>query len=155
MIACKPAVLSQMRLDKTRVRFNLTVEIAFLYALSQQVTQRSQAERHRRFTQTVKDQFHHQKRHQRPFGVMQPEAILGFMRRILRFKMRRRIIGFLQVFKNCTRFREDQAVIFYYGRFPQRVDFLKRRRCQHGFLALIANNLIRHAEFFERPDHAL
>ena len=54
----KPAVLSEMRINKARMRFQLGIEIRFLHPLTQRLAQESDAWRHGRLAEAVENQLH-------------------------------------------------------------------------------------------------
>jgi uncharacterized sporulation protein YeaH/YhbH (DUF444 family) len=61
-----------------------------------------------------------------------------------------------QIFDDRTRFGDGQAVIGNHRRLAERMHRAQLGRRQHRFrIALVTLDLVRHAEFFEQPQHAL
>ena len=71
-LAREPGLSGQMLLDHLTMRHQLLIKPGLLHALAQRRARRTQQPGHRRLAEAAKDQLHHQQRHQRPFGVVQP-----------------------------------------------------------------------------------
>ena len=84
-----------------------------------------------------------------PIGVAQP------LRRIRRRDQAAVAIGGDDVFGDRAGLRDGVAVVGDDGRFAERMNGAQFLRRAHVRLALIADDLVGHAEFFEQPQHAL
>ncbi|MNL72134.1 hypothetical protein D3C87_1973950 [compost metagenome] len=71
-------------------------------------------------------------------------------------KLPLRIVGFLQIFNNGAGLCQRQIAIDNHWRLAERMDLFQLRRRQHGLrIALIALHLVRHSQFFQKPQDAL
>ena len=136
-------VLLELRIDQRGQR--LIGDLAH-----QRPQQRRRALRHQR-----EQQFQQQRRHRRAFGVMQPIGVAQPLRRFRRRDQPAFAIGVDDVFDDRAGFRDGVAVVGDDRRFAERMDRAQLGRRAHVGLALVADDLVGHAEFFQQPQHAL
>lgn len=111
--------------------------------------------RQRQEAKPVDNKLEKERRHQRALGVMQPIFVAPIKIGI----PRRRQIGPValdQIFDDQAGLGQLSSVVLDHRRFAERVDvlqFLGRQHCP--LVALIANDFVGRAQFFEQPEDAL
>ena len=84
-----------------------------------------------------------------PIGVAQP--FRGFRR----WDQAALAVGIDDIFDDRAGLHDGVAVVGDDRRFSERMDGAQLRRRAHVRLALIADDLIGHTEFFQQPEHTL
>ena len=100
-------------------------------------------------------QLQQQRRHRRAFGIVQPIGVAQPLRRVRRRDQAAIAIGADDVFADRAGLGDGVAIVGDDGRFAERVNGAQFLRRAHVRLALIADDLVGHAELFEQPQHAL
>ena len=84
-----------------------------------------------------------------PIGVAQP------LRRAWRRDQAAVAIGGDEIFNDRARFRDGVARVGDDGRFAERMNVAQFFGRAHISLTLIADDLVRHAQFLQQPQHTL
>ena len=100
-------------------------------------------------------QLQQQRRHRRAFGIVQPIGVAQPLRRVRRRDQAAIAIGADDVFADRAGLGDGVAIVGDDGRFAERMNGAQLLRRPHVRLALIADDLVGHAELFEQPQHAL
>ncbi len=126
------------------------------------VGHRPREERHGLHGQGLEDELHHEPVHERAFGVVHPEAALPVFRRARpghemgQFARGLRAVALGDVLDDRAGLGDDLAAVVDHGGFAQRVDALELRRREAGArVALVAAQVVGHAQLFQEPEHAL
>ena len=155
VLARKPSVLCQVVFHEGQRGLYVGLNQLLLHASAQSPRHGAHEKWHGLAWDGAKHQLHHQPVHQRAFGVVHPETALAMRGRAACGLQVRQLSGGLrtvalgQVFQNGTRLGHDQLAIGQHRRLAQRMDFFQLWRGQTGGrIALIAAQLVRHAQLF-------
>ena len=152
--ACEPFAFRQFAFPVIHVLLELRIDQRDQRGIADLAHQRPQ-QRRRTLRHQREQQFQQQRRHGGTFGIVQPIGVAQPLRRIRRRDQFAVAIGGDDVFGDRARLRNGVAVVGDDGRFAKRMNGAQFRGRAHVRLALIADDLIGDAEFFEQPQHAL
>ena len=154
LVAGEPFALAKLGFPKRHVLLELRIDQRGQRLVRDLAHQRAQ-QRRRALRHQREQQFQQQRRHRRAFGIMQPVGIAQPLRRARRRDQPAIAVGVDDVFDDRAGFRDGVAVVGDDGRFAERMHRAQLRRRQHVGLALIARDLVGHAELFQQPQHPL
>jgi hypothetical protein len=104
----------------------------------------------------VADQFEQQRRHGRPFRVVQPVGVAQALRRAGRGYQPARTVMIDQVVDDGARFGHGDRAVDDDRRLAEGMHGEQRRRRQHGLrIPLVAHHLVGHPQLLEQPKHTL
>ena len=161
-LAGKPAVGLQVRFDERQRRGDVRVDELGLHVGTQGLGDGSHEEGHRLCGNGHEHQLHHQPVHQRPFGMVHPEAALAVFSAAAfglepgQFALRALSVGVDQVFQDRARFGNRLASIRDDGRLAQRVHGLQGRGCEPGLgVPRVHLQFVGQAQFLKQPEDTL
>ena len=153
-VAGEPLALCQLAFPVIHVLLELRIDQRGQRRVRDLAHQRPQQGR-RALRHQREQQFQQQRRHRRAFGIVQPIGVAQPLRRVRRRDQAAIAIGADEVFADRAGLGDGVAVVGNDGRFAERMDGAQLLRRPHVRLALIADDLVGHAELFEQPQHAL
>src|ERR1700730_17906313 len=154
ILAGEPRALAEFAFPERHVLLELRIDQRAQRLIGDFPHQRTQ-QRRGALRHQGEPKFQEQRRHRRALRIMQPVGVTQPLRGVGRRDQSAVAIGTEEIFDDRARLRDGVAVVGDDRRFAERMDRAQLLWRAHVGLTLIAHDLVRYAQFFQEPQHAL